>query len=145
MRCACYPHPRGINLITPDQTTGTYPGYDQPDDGQEEIYTASVTSALEWGLFKYSKEVMDNYLTHFVRTDGTIRYRGLEMAQQGRILTTIALYFKYTEDSSLILKHLEKIWGIAALLLQRYELSLSFPKNDSRHGMPTGLDETDMW
>merc|ERR1712100_842257 len=66
---------------------GTYPGYDQPDDGQEEIFTASMMTALEWGLFTYAHEVLDNYLTYFVRKDGTILYRGLEMAQQGRILT----------------------------------------------------------
>ena len=39
---------------------GTMPGYDQPDDGQEEIFTGSMMAALEWGLFKYAREVLDN-------------------------------------------------------------------------------------
>ena len=53
---------------------GTYPGYDQPDDGQEEIFTATMMTSLEWGLFKYAADVLDNYLTSFVHRDGTILY-----------------------------------------------------------------------
>ena len=103
-------------------------------------------TALEWGLFEYAEAVMDNYLTHFMKHDGTILYRGLEMAQQGRILTCISLYYQYTRDDTLLLKHLDKIDGAATLLHKRRELSLSaWPTTDSRYGMPTGIDETDMW
>ena len=98
---------------------GTYPGYDQPDDGQEEIFTASMMAALEWGLFSYAESVLDNYLSYFVRHDGTILYRGLEMAQQGRILTCIALYYEYTRDPRPLIKHLDKIDALAGLLKRR--------------------------
>jgi hypothetical protein len=127
---------------------GTYPGYDQPDDGQEEILTASMMAALEWGLFQYAHDVLDNYLTYFVRDErGSILYRGLEMAQQGRILTVIAQYYRYTGDAALLLKHLKKIDGVAGLLRQRRQLALTrYPSaKDSRHGIPTGIDEADLW
>ena len=68
------------------------------------------------------------------------------MSQQGRILTCIALYYQYTRDHALIIKHLAKIDGLAGLLRMRRDLSLArWPRNDSRYGMPTGIDETDMW
>jgi hypothetical protein len=54
-----------------------------------------MLAALEWGLFQYARDVLDNYLTYFVRDQrGSILYRGLEMAQQGRMLTVVAQYFR---------------------------------------------------
>ena len=38
---------------------GTYPGYDQPDDGQEEIFTATMMTALEWGTLQGDGFVCD--------------------------------------------------------------------------------------
>ena len=47
--------------------------------------------------------------------------------------------YKYTGDGALLLKHLDKIEGIAWLLRQRRTAALAaFPESDSRHGMPTG-------
>lgn len=64
------------------------------------------------------------------------------MAQHGRMLTNIAQYYRYTGDSSLLLKHLDKIAGIGWMLLKRRDAALAaFPATDSRHGMPTGNDE----
>ena len=85
---------------------GVLGGYDQPDDGQEEIFTASAAAALEWGLFAQARAVLDNYLQYFVRADGSILYRGMEMAQQGRILTVAAQYWRYTRDAAPLLQHL---------------------------------------
>ena len=42
---------------------GTSPGYDQPGigaDGFQEIFTATMMAALEWGLFPYAKAVLEN-------------------------------------------------------------------------------------
>ena len=103
---------------------GTSPGHDQSDDGREEIFTASMMAALEWGLFSYAESVLDNYFTYFVRHDGTIWHRGLDMAKQGRILTCVAMYYEYTRDDRLIVKHLDKIDALARLLKQRYLVSI---------------------
>ena len=68
---------------------GTNPGYDQPGigaDGFQEIFTASMTAALEWGAFPYAQGVLDNWLRYFIEDRGFVLYRGLEMAQQGRTL-----------------------------------------------------------
>jgi hypothetical protein len=45
---------------------GTLPGYDQGGvgaDGFQEIFTATMMASLEWGLFEYAREVLDNFLT----------------------------------------------------------------------------------
>jgi hypothetical protein len=62
---------------------------------------------------------LDNWLTYFIQAKGFVLYRGLEMAEQGRMLTNIAQYYTYTRDSSMLVKHLDKIDGIAWMLRQR--------------------------
>ena len=105
----------------------------------QEIFTATMMGALEWGLFDYAKGVLDNWLTYFIKDDGFVLYRGLEMAEHGRMLTNIAQYYQYTGDGEMLLKHLDKIAGIGWLLNQRRERSLTnYPPTDSRYGMPTG-------
>jgi hypothetical protein len=74
---------------------GTAPGYEQPGigaDGFQEIFTASMMASLEWGLYDYARGVLDNWLTYFIKDRGFVLYRGLEMAQHGRMLTNIAQY-----------------------------------------------------
>lgn len=128
---------------------GTNPGYDQEGigaDGFPEIFTASMMASLEWGMFTYARQVLDNFLTYFIKKDGFLLYRGLEMAQHGRFLTNIAQYYKYTGDGELLLKHLDKIVGIADLLRRRYAAAVAaYPPSDSRHGMPRGNDEADLF
>ena len=102
--------------------------------------------ALEWGLFGYAKGVLDNWLTYFIKDDGFVLYRGLEMAEHGRMLSNIAQYYQYTGDGELLLKHLDKIKGIGWLLNQRRDAALrNYPPTDSRYGMPTGNDEADLF
>eukprot|EP00440_Ansanella_granifera_P019137 gb/GFBE01020791.1/.p1 GENE.gb/GFBE01020791.1/~~gb/GFBE01020791.1/.p1 ORF type:complete len:845 (+),score=132.62 gb/GFBE01020791.1/:1-2535(+) len=128
---------------------GILPGYDQASigsDGFQEILTASTMASLEWGLFGYAHDVLDNYWTYFVRGQGQVLYRGPELAQHGRMLTNMAQYVRYTGDETLILKHLDKIDGVRWLLAKRRDAALAaHPQNDSRHGMPTGNDEADLW
>ena len=76
---------------------GTAPGYEQPGigaDGFQEIFTATMMASLEWGMFGYAKGVLDNWLTFFLKDNGFVLYRGLEMAQHGRMLTNMAQYYK---------------------------------------------------
>ena len=60
------------------------------NNGFQEIFTASLAGSLEMGSFVYAKGVLDNYLRYYVKQRGTIAYRGLEMAQSGRMLTLFA-------------------------------------------------------
>ena len=95
-----------------------------------------MMASLEWGLFPYAAAVLDNWLTYFIQDKGFLLYRGLEMAQHGRMLTNIAQYYAYTRDSAMILKHLDKIKGIAWMLMQRRTAALAkYNKTDSRYAM----------
>ena len=104
-------------------------------------------AALEWGMFPYAEGVLDNYLTYFVRSRGRVLYRGLEMAQLGRLLTVTAMYYAYTGDAALLLRHVDKLAGVAGMLAGRRAAALAaFPDPaHPRHGMPTGNDEADMF
>lgn len=99
--------------------------------------------ALEAGLFEYARGILDNYLSYYVRRNGAIFYRGLEMHQQGRLLTLLALYHSYTGDAELLLTHSTKISGVIGMLRQRRNQSLALPTSDYAWGMPTGNDEAD--
>ena len=82
-------HALTLDMLTRNQEAwpryGTAPGYEQPGvgaDGFQEVFSASMMGALEWGLFGYAKEVLGNWLHYFLRRRGSVLYRGLEMAQQ---------------------------------------------------------------
>ena len=126
---------------------GTAPGYDQAGvgaDGFQEILTATMAGALEWGLFGYARDVLDNWLTYFVQDRGFVLYRGLEMAEQGRMLTNIAQYYAFTRDAGMLERHLDRIAGIGEMLQQRRKDALKLSNSSSAHGMPTGNDEADL-
>ena len=63
-------------------------------NGFPEIFTASMLTALEWGMELYSKELLDNWLTYFIRDHGFIQYRGLEMSEHARMLTLAAQHLE---------------------------------------------------
>ena len=67
---------------------------DPHNNGFQEILTASLSGALELGAFEYAKGVLDNYLRFYLKQRGTIAYRGLEMAESGRMLTLFAQYWR---------------------------------------------------
>ena len=60
-----------------------------------------------------------------------------------RMLTILALYFSYTGDSELLLKHFAKAKALAEWLLYRRSLSLKHSPDDPRYGIPPGDDEAD--
>ena len=129
---------------------GTAPGYEESgvgSNGFQEIFTSSMMGALEWGLFGYARDVITNWLTHYQLPHGAVLYRGLEMAQQGRALTVIAMYYAYTRDAAPLLDGLEAIGGIAAMLQRRRDAALAAhpSMDDPRRGMPTGNDEADLY
>ena len=114
-------------------------------DGFPDTFTSSVTCYLEWGLFEYAKRYLNNYLSEFVREDGSIEYRGPEIGQYGRMLATIAKYYYYTKDYKMLLKHERKISGIVDLLLSLRKEALKLPLEDPSYGMIRGWCEADSW
>ena len=124
---------------------GVYPGYGIPgNNGFQEILTVSLPLALEWGLFDYAKGILKNFLDHYWFPSGNVRYRGLEMAEVGRMLTQVAMYYRFTGDSFFV-DDMDKINGSVNMLMSRYEDALKLPGNDSAHGIITGNDEADLW
>jgi hypothetical protein len=53
----------------------------------------------------YAQGLLENYLRYYLKERGTIAYRGLEMAQSGRMLTLFAQYWRYTGDSQTLLRY----------------------------------------
>ena len=124
---------------------GVYPGYGIPgNNGFQEIITVSLPVALEWGLFNYAKGVLKNYLDYYWFPSGNVRYRGLEMAEVGRMLTQVAMYHRYTGDDFFI-DYMDRINGSITMLMSRYQNSLKLPKSDPAYGLVTGNDEADLW
>jgi hypothetical protein len=109
---------------------------DPKNNGFQEILTASLSSALEFGMYPYAKLVLTNHLQFYLRgTSGLVYYRGLEMAQSARSLTLIAQYVQRTGDGALPLKYFLKIQGIVSLLRKRRAKALLLPKTDPSYGM----------
>ncbi|MES1147246.1 MAG: hypothetical protein ABUL49_00685, partial [bacterium] len=112
-------------------------------DGFQDTFNVEASALLEWGLFERAKEVIDNYFTHFVRSDGSILYRGAETGQYGRVLTVVAQYQQYTGDSELTLKHKEKVEAILGLLLRLRREAQALDPSDPSYGMICGYCEAD--
>ena len=119
---------------------------DPHNNGFQEIFTASLAGSLELGAHVYAQGVLENYLRYYLKERGTIAYRGLEMAQSGRMLTLFAQYWRYTRDSETLLKYFDKIQGIVTLLSGRREqATAAHPAGSVLRGMPIGHDEADLF
>ncbi|MHA7133617.1 hypothetical protein [Oerskovia turbata] len=112
-------------------------------DGFQDTLNVDVTAMLEWGHHDAARRYLDNYLTHFVRDDGSIVYRGPGTGQYGRMLTVIAQYYRYTRDAELLRRHRTRIDAIAQVLLQLRADALALPADDPAHGMLAGWSEAD--
>ena len=126
---------------------GITPGYGAPtNNGFQEVFTASLSGALELGAHAYARGVLENYLRYYLKQRGTIAYRGLEMAQSGRMLSLFAQYWRFTRDGEILLKYFDKIQGIVELLDGRRQRALAaHPVGDPLRGMPIGHDEADLF
>eukprot|EP01052_Picozoa_sp_SAG31_P046837 SAG31_NODE_9120_length_1330_cov_1.542648_1_plen_385_part_10 len=126
---------------------GVSPGYGwQGQDGFQDTFATTATMALECGAMKYARGVIDNQFQFYIRgEDGMVNYRATEVPCSSRFLTILALYFSYSGDASLLLKHFEKARKLAGWLLYRRKVSLSFPEDDPRYGIPFGDDEADSY
>ena len=114
-------------------------------DGFQDTFNSSVNCYLEWGLFDTARSYLENYYDDFVRDDGSIDYRGPEIAQYGRMLTCLAQYYDFTADAELLIKYEQKIGGIVSILLSRRETALELSEDDPAYGMIAGWDEADTY
>jgi hypothetical protein len=121
---------------------GIKPGYgDVVYDGLLSVFIATATAALEYGAMPYAKGVIDNQFSFYVRPDGMVWYRGIEVPATARMLTILALYHSYSDDDDFLLKHFSKAQAVALLLIARRADSLKYGKDDPRYGIPFGGDE----
>lgn len=115
-------------------------------NGFQEIFTSSLAAAIEYGMGDWAREVTKNYLSHYLRAQGNVHYRGLEMAQTARSVTLLAHYYHAFGDSATLLNHFDKINAQVLMLLKRRAAAkIEFPKSDVRHGMIRGHDEADLF
>ena len=114
-------------------------------DGFQDTFNSSVNCYLEWGLFDTAKSYLENYYDDFVRDDGSIDYRGPEIAQYGRMLTNLAQYYDFTSDAALLIKYEQKIGGIVNILESRRGTALELPEDDPAFGMIAGWDKADTY
>ena len=113
-------------------------------DGFQDLLTSTVTCNNEWGLFPTSRAYLDYYLRHFVRGDGSIRYRGPEIGKYGVMLSCLAQYTDYTLDDSLVCEHDGKVRAIVGLLMKRWENARRGDPSDAGYGMIKGYHEADI-
>jgi hypothetical protein len=130
---------------------GVYPKYGAVDrdyagseyDGFQDIFTSGVSVNLEWGRFETARQFIDNYYSEYVDAQGVNNMRGPETAQFGMTLSLLARYFNYTRDSSLLLKHKDKILATAKVITDLHDLSLKLPPDDPGFGLISGWSESD--
>jgi hypothetical protein len=95
----------------------------------------------------YAHGLLDHHWRNIVRSDGMIRYRAEEVAQQARMLTILATYFSYSGGdgaaAGLLLTHFDKAKAMAGWLMARRTASLRYGPDEPRHGIPPGTDEGD--
>jgi hypothetical protein len=130
---------------------GTYPKYGAVDrdyygneyDGFQDTFTSSLYANLEWGRFDQAAAVLDGYFSDFVQADGMINMRGAETGQFGLTLSLLARYARYTGDTALLRKHLDKIIATAQVLLDLHDESLRLAETDPGYGLIHGWNESD--
>ncbi|KAE9974740.1 hypothetical protein BLS_002935 [Venturia inaequalis] len=130
---------------------GKYPKYGAVDrdyagseyDGFQDIFTSSLSANLEWGRFAHAWDVIDNYLSLFVSSDGSINMRGPEVGQFGLTLSLLAKYARYSGELDLLLKNKEKIVGLAKVLTGLHDESLRLNSSQPGYGLLHGWSESD--
>ena len=116
-------------------------------NGFQDTFTTTAQAALEFGAMPWARGLISNEFNYYVLADGMVRYRGEELPQSARMLTILALYYRYSDpldrDTAFLLQHFERAKAIADMLNMRRGLTLSLPRDDPRYGMLPGDDEAD--
>jgi hypothetical protein len=130
---------------------GAFPKYGAVDrfyggpehDGFQDTFNTDVRAMTDWGLFGRAAAYIDNYLSCFVRDDGSIVYRGPETGQYGRMLANLAHYARCAGDDALLIRHRGRIDAITRLLLDLRTQARRLPADDPAHGLIRGWCEAD--
>ena len=118
--------------------------YSGPEhDGFQDTFNTSVNAMLAWGLFDVARRYIENYLSFFVKDDGSLEYRGIETGEYGRHLTMISQYYYFTKDHSLLLNYYDKIRVMIDYLLGLRDEAKDLPPEDPAYGMMKGWCEAD--
>lgn len=112
-------------------------------DGFQDTFNADVTASVLWGLFGQARRYVDNYLTHFVRDDGSLWYRGPETGQYGRMLTVVADYVRASGDGTVLDEHAVRLRAICDLLVDLHRESRTCDESDPAYGVLRGWCEAD--
>jgi hypothetical protein len=109
------------------------------------VFTSTAAGAIEWGALPYARGVIDNQFRYYVRSNGGVSYRAEETPLSARMLTLLAQYYSTTQDHALLLTHFDKAKALGEWLVNRQKISLAYPADDPRHGIPAGNDEGDTY
>lgn len=112
-------------------------------DGFQDTLNVEATAMIAWGLHDRARRIIVNYLSKFVRDDGSILYRGLETGQLGRMLSVLAEYAKVSSDTQALLAYRPRIDAITRVLLDMRQKALTLPAADPAYGMLSGWSEAD--
>ncbi|HET8935620.1 MAG TPA: hypothetical protein VFN67_19360, partial [Polyangiales bacterium] len=112
-------------------------------DGFLDTFNVEATVMIDWGLHQRARRIVVNYLSKFVRDDGSLLYRGVEVGQLGRMLSVLAAYARASSDSQALLAFRGRIDAITRLLLDMRQKALSLPKENPAYGMLAGWSEAD--
>ena len=112
-------------------------------DGFQDTLNVEATAMIAWGLHDRARRIIVNYLSKFVRDDGSILYRGVETGQFGRMLSVLAEYAKVTSDTQALLAFRPRIDAITRTLLDMRSKALTLPAADPAYGMLSGWSEAD--
>eukprot|EP01052_Picozoa_sp_SAG31_P043889 SAG31_NODE_7464_length_1682_cov_2.217309_3_plen_242_part_01 len=98
---------------------GVCPGFGAPNFyGLQDVFTTTATAALEFGAMAYAKGVIDYQFKHYVRSDGMIWFRTMEVPATARMLTILSTFHGYTGgDDGLILQYFAKAQSLANWLI----------------------------
>src|SRR6185437_7373330 len=130
---------------------GIYPKYGAVDrdyygseyDGFQDIFTMGAYANIEWGRQQMSRDIIENYYSENVDTNGINNMRGPETAHFGLTLSLLARYYNYFGDSALLLKHREKVEATAGVITAMHDISLKVPQDDPSYGIIRGWSESD--
>jgi hypothetical protein len=122
---------------------GVCPGFGAANFyGLQDVFTSTATAALEFGAMVYAKGVIDYQFRHYIRADGMVWFRAVELPATARMLTVLAKLHGYNdEDDALLLQYFEKAKAVADWLESRRRISLKLPNDDPRFGIPVGGDD----
>ena len=142
------------SMITRERTfhprAGVTPGFgnNQALNGLHDVFVSTATAAMAWGAVAYSKGVIDNHFKFYVRPDGAIWFRSVQLPATARMLTVLAQYYQYNaggeeadDASAFLLTHFAKAKALAEWIIAKRTASLQHGASDPRYGIPAGGDD----